>query len=343
MSTLHHKLDRNSELWGLVLAGGDGQRLQGYIRMTGGGDLPKQYVNFVGRRSMLEHTFERAEQLIPLRQIFTVVSKQHLRHEAVRIQLARPAPENLIVQPENKETGPGIFLPLMHLYKRCPNATVVVFPSDHFILEEERFMDHVALGAQAVAHDPRRIVLLAMEAQYPEVEYGYVVPRENHGGLNLWGIRNTARFIEKPDPAAARRLVDAGGLWNTMIMVFKVRTLLTMLQRLHPTMHKRFCRIGDAIGTAAEKSTIEDVYRTLEPLNFSKGFLELVAATNPGIISILPVLQVFWSDCGSPERLLQVREVLANSAREVKARNPVPSNRRKSVVEPRFALLSRFV
>jgi mannose-1-phosphate guanylyltransferase len=170
------------------------------------------------------------------------------------------------------------------------------------------------------------------------------VPREDHGGLNLWGIRNTARFIEKPDPAAARRLVDAGGLWNTMIMVFKVRTLLTILQRRHPTMHKRFRRIGDAIGTAAEKSTIEDVYRTLEPLNFSKGFLELVAATNPGIISILPVLQVFWSDWGSPERLLQVREVLANSAREVKARNPVtPSNRHKKVAEPRFALLSRFV
>ena len=117
----------------------------------------------------------------------------------------------------------------------------------------------------------------------------------------------------------------------------------TILQRLHPTTHKSFCRIGDAIGTAAEKSTIEDVYRTLEPLNFSKGFLELVAATNPGIISILPVLQVFWSDWGSPERLLQVREVLANSAREVTARNPVPSNRRKSVAEPRFALLSRFV
>jgi mannose-1-phosphate guanylyltransferase len=61
-------------------------------------------------------------------------------------------------------------------------------------------MDHVALAAQAVAHDPSRIVLLAMEAQYPEVEYGYVVPREDHGRLNLWGIRNIAKFIEKPDP-----------------------------------------------------------------------------------------------------------------------------------------------
>ncbi len=321
MLALDHNKNCNSVLWGLVLAGGDGKRLQRYIRDTCGEDLPKQYVNFVGRRSMLEHTFSRAEKLIPARQIVTIVSNQHLRHQAVRFQLARRAPENVIVQPENKETGPGIFLPLMHLYKRCPDATVAVFPSDHFILEEDRFMDHVALAAQAVDHDPSRIVLLAMEAQYPEVEYGYVVPRENHGRLNLWGIRNTAKFIEKPDRKTAGHLVDAGGLWNTMIMVFKVRTLLTILHRLYPVTHERFSRIYDAIGTPAEKNTIDDVYRTLEPLNFSKGFLELVAATNPEIISILPVLQVFWSDWGSPERLLQVREVLFARRGEENQRN----------------------
>jgi mannose-1-phosphate guanylyltransferase len=341
MLTLHHNTDHHSPLWGLVLAGGDGRRLQSYIRKSYGGDLPKQYVNFVGRRSMLEHTFERAEKLIPARQIMTIVSKQHLRHQAVRFQLARRTPENVIVQPENKETGPGIFLPVMHLYKRCPDAIVAVFPSDHFILEEERFMDHVALAAQAVAHDPRRIVLLAMEAQYPEVEYGYVVPREDPGRLHLWGIRNTARFIEKPDPAAARRLVDAGGLWNTMIMVFKVRTLLTILQRLHPTMHERFSHIYDAIGTPTEINTIDDVYRTLEPLNFSKGFLELVVAASPGIISILPVLQVFWSDWGSPARLLQVRDFLAASMiaqrNHATLPNRTPETEQPLAQQPQFA------
>ena len=83
--------------------------------------------------------------------------------------------DTVIVQPANKETGPGILLPLMYLYKRCPEAIVSVFPSDHFILEEDRFMAHVDLAAQAVARNPSRIVLLAMEAHAPEVEYGYVV------------------------------------------------------------------------------------------------------------------------------------------------------------------------
>ena len=75
-------------LRGLVLAGGEGRRLQSYVQQLRGEALPKQYVNFVGRRSMLEHTFHRAEKLIPAEQIFTVVSRQHLAHAEVRRQLA---------------------------------------------------------------------------------------------------------------------------------------------------------------------------------------------------------------------------------------------------------------
>jgi mannose-1-phosphate guanylyltransferase len=108
---------------------------------------------------MLQHTFDRAERLIPRRKILTVVTKHHLAPEVCR-QLADRAPGSVIVQPENKDTGPGILLPLTYLHKRCPEATLAVFPSDHFILEEDRFIDHVSLAARAVHHDPSQIVLL---------------------------------------------------------------------------------------------------------------------------------------------------------------------------------------
>jgi mannose-1-phosphate guanylyltransferase len=295
------------------LAAGDGKRLQAYVQQRRGVELPKQYVNFIGRRSMLEHTIHRAELLIPVRHILTIISKNHLRFAEVRRQLANHADENVIVQPANKETGPGIFLPLMYIYKRAPEAIVTLFPSDHFILEEQRFIDHVDLAVQAVRHDPSRIVLLAMEAQGPEVEYGYIVPKGNDGEIKLWGTRSAASFVEKPDLAKARELVRAGGLWNTMIMVFRVRTVLRMLQRLSPSTYLQFTRIFEAIGTPAEKHVVESVYQTLEPMNFSKDFLEKIAANDSAAISVLPVLQVFWSDWGSPARLTEVLELLGKS------------------------------
>jgi mannose-1-phosphate guanylyltransferase len=294
--------------WGLVLAAGT--RLQDYIRQVRGAPLPKQYVNFVGRRSMIEHTFERVEKLILPEKILTIVGKHHLAHIEVRRQLARRRQNTIIVQPANKETGPGILLPLMHIYKRCPDAIVSVFPSDHFILEEDRFMAHVDLAAQAVAQNPLRIVLLAIEAHSAEEEYGYVVPGEHGGEINLHGIRKVTRFVEKPNRNAAQELISSGALWNTMVMVFKVKTILQMIESIDSGMHREFVRIREAIGTTGEQKTIDSVYDDLQSINFSKGILENVAKLCPAVLSVLPVLRVFWSDWGSAQRLLATQELL---------------------------------
>jgi mannose-1-phosphate guanylyltransferase len=291
-------------LRGLVLAGGDGRRLQSYVQQFKGGELPKQYVNFVGRRSMLEHTFHRAESLIPAERIFTVISRQHLAHAEVRRQLASRPKETLIVQPANKDTGPGILLPAMFIYKRCPEAIVVLFPSDHFILEEDRFMSHVRLAVQAVTHEPTRIVLLAIEPHEPETDYGYVVPHKDAGGPCRFGTRAVSAFVEKPRTDMAFKLMMGGGLWNTMTMVFKLATLLELARRVHP-LYLYFCRILEALGTAEEQRTVEEVYQVLEPVNFSKEIMTRIGDRYPRSLSVLPVRKVFWSDWGSPERVLQ--------------------------------------
>src|SRR5258708_5574281 len=93
-------------LHGIVLAAGDGRRLERYVQEIKGEPLPKQYVNLIGRHSMLEHTFHRADKLIPKKQLLTVVSRRHLLRADVCRQLAGRPRETLVVQPANKETGP---------------------------------------------------------------------------------------------------------------------------------------------------------------------------------------------------------------------------------------------
>jgi mannose-1-phosphate guanylyltransferase len=294
-----------NKLWGLILAGGEGIRLQELVQQLKGVALPKQFVNFIGRRSMFEHTFDRAEKLISADRLITIVSRHHLAHGAVRQQLASRPAHTLIVQPQNKETAAGILLPLVHLYKRSPEAIVAVFPSDHFILEEERFLGHVELAAHAVARDPTRIVLLAMEARWPETEYGYTVLGNEEDRRDLGGIRPVVRFVEKPDREQALGLLKNGGLWNTMIMVFKVKTLLDLVEKLCPEIYLHFDQILESIGTSSEHECIRRVYRRLKPINFSKGLLETASVLFPKKITALPVLEVTWSDWGSPQRLLQ--------------------------------------
>lgn len=147
----------------------------------------------------------------------------------------------------------------------------------------------------------------------PEVDYGYIVPRDDMGHFDLYGVRRVARFIEKPSASVARSLVKAGGLWNTMIMVFKVKMVLQLVKAICPSTYQHFNRVLEAIGTEAESETIDEVYRKLEPLNFSKGILEKIAVVFPDAIAALPVLQIFWSDWGSPQRVMQVQERLGST------------------------------
>jgi len=287
---------------GIILAGGEGERLRPFIRQLRGGLLPKQYVNFIGTRSMLEHTFHRTEELIPPERLFTVVSRNHLSYPEVRRQLSDRPLDTVVVQPVNKETGPGILLPLMHAYKRYPQSVVAVFPSDHFIVEEELFMAHVDLAFSAVEQNPSCLVLLGVQSSEPDPEYGYIVPgREVYPGLC-----EVSRFIEKPEPHAALKLIQKGGLWNTMVMIFKARTMVDLVCRAAPQMYRFFGQILDAIGTAGETDAVNDAYRRLEAVNFSKGLLESFSVEYASRLMVLPVRGVYWSDWGSEHRIMSV-------------------------------------
>ncbi|HEY2990961.1 MAG TPA: sugar phosphate nucleotidyltransferase [Candidatus Binatia bacterium] len=289
---------------GIVLAGGKGRRLRPFIHRLKGGTLPKQYVNFIGRRSMLEHTLARAERVISRELLFTVITGHHLNYREAQQQLARRFPGTVIVQPTSRDTGPGMLLPLMHLCKRHPDATVAIFPSDHFILEEDVFMAHVGMAFYLVESHPSRLVLLGIEPDSAESEYGYILPDGEAPELAPSGAREVGVFVEKPDPATARRLIAGGGLWNSMIMVFKPETVLDLLRRFVPRLYLGSQEIFKAIGTRHERAVIDEVYRRTAPINFSKEVLEAGAMARPSRMSVLAVSGVLWSDWGSEERVL---------------------------------------
>ena len=130
---------------GIVLSGGNGTRIEDFVSRLRGCKLPKQYDNFVGKGSMLEHTLHRAEKLIPAQRLFIVIAKEHLEFDEVRSQIVSRPRQRVVIQPQNKDTAAGSLLPLMYLYKPYPAAGVVLFPSDHFVLQEELFSQPVKL------------------------------------------------------------------------------------------------------------------------------------------------------------------------------------------------------
>jgi mannose-1-phosphate guanylyltransferase len=287
----------------IILAGGEGKRLQPFVRNLMGFDLPKQYVCFTGTRSMLEHTFDRTEQLLPRERIFTVVNRDHLRYAAVRNQMRSRSPRTVVVQPVNRETGPGLLLALVHLFRQCPDSTVAVFPSDHFILREDRFIANVQLAFENVESCPAKIVLLGVEPTDIEPEYGYILPEYDSPDA-LSAVQDIKTFIEKPEPQKAARAILSGALWNTMVMVFRPRIFLRLVGLTAPDLYRTFRRIYQTIGTSRELSTVEMIYEHLQPVNLSKDLLENFSRYSRNQLSVISMKDVFWSDWGSESRIV---------------------------------------
>jgi mannose-1-phosphate guanylyltransferase len=288
---------------GIVLSGGNGTRIRDFVSRLRGCELPKQYVNFVGKRSMLEHTLDRAEKLIPAQRLFIVIAREHLEFDEVRSQIASRPRQCVVIQPQNKDTAPGFLLPLVYLYKQYPDATVVIFPSDHFVLEEDLFMEHVERAFRIVESNGSRMVLLGIEPNEPDAEYGYIVPGEAIDDPTLDRARTVEMFVEKPSTETAHKIIRRGALWNSLVTVCRCKVLLQAIQRATPELYRCFEPIQNAIGTANERSVVEEVYRELPSLNFSKVVLEVLPFERRRALVVLPVPGITWTDWGTRDRL----------------------------------------
>ena len=302
------------KLWGIILAGGEGTRVRPFLQHLCGNRGIKQFCAVTGRRSMLEHTLARVERLIPRQRIVIVVSRQHRREVAE--QLAYWPEDNVIFQPANCETAPGILLPLAHLSHRDPMATVAVFPSDHFILDKDCFVTclHRAI-TETKKWYPEELTLLGMTADKAEDGYGWIEPGEAEVGRES---RRVKRFWEKPSRMKAQALLKRGAIWNTFVFISQATTLWQMVRQAMPDLHEAFVEIRRALGSPHAESVIEHTYSTLPTVNFSSAICERMSEG----LRVFPVPEVGWSDWGSVERILtsldrigKLKECLARSSK----------------------------
>jgi mannose-1-phosphate guanylyltransferase len=250
---------------------------------------------------MLYHTLRRAERLIPPERLLVIITDPHLRY--AQEALHDRSLEMLIVQPCNRETGPGILLPLLHTHRRDPEAVVVLLPSDHFIREEARFMAAVKHAAAFVSGRPEYPVLLGVEPTGPEVEYGWIEPGEVLGNRQGEAVYQVRHFWEKPTLEKAADLYLQGYLWNTMVLVARATVLLELFQELTPELMDAFDPIGQTLGSPREAEAIRVTYAKLPAVNFSQAIL----ARCPHRLGVLRVQGVYWSDWGDSERIQRDR------------------------------------
>lgn len=286
--------------WSLILAGGEGERVRPLVQRWLGHHKPKQYCTFVGNRSMFQHTVDRAASLTPPQRMVAVIARGHRRDALAQLEGRHVG--TVLEQPDNRDTAAGLFLPLAYIRASDPLATVVVFPSDHFIYPEEAFLRSVDAAARAAERLQDRVVLLGVPPDRLELEYGWILPSRflaRSEGRDVTGVR---AFMEKPTAAQADQALSRGALWNTLVLAGTVSTLWAMGRQCFPEITALFERLAAAIGSAEEERALAEIYREMPARNFSAHLLQAM----PERVAVMELTGVLWSDWGKPERIAEM-------------------------------------
>jgi mannose-1-phosphate guanylyltransferase len=280
--------------WALILAGGDGARLRSLTSQISGDPRPKQFCPIVDGETLLDRTRRRVDLLTRADQQVVVVSRAH---EPYYRDLARElAPDRLVVQPSNASTGPGVLYPLLRIQRLAGNAPVAIFPSDHYVSDDAAFIEYVRMAHELIERRPDAIVLLGIEAESPETEYGWIErapwPLDGEMGYPV------LRFWEKPSLVLAERLLRVGALWNSFVMMGRVDAYLGLIAAGAPELIAAFAPLRTA-GTRREAEVAERVYTATPAVNFSDRVLVPAARR----LATVRVKDIDWSDWGHPERV----------------------------------------
>lgn len=278
---------------GLIMAGGLGKRLWPESSVT----HPKHLLNLVGRESFLQAAYRRASHLFGRENTFLVI-REELR-EAVVSQLPELPFDNIIAEPQGKDTAPCIGFASVWVRRRKGDDSMVVLPADHIIRDEERFAEIISAAARQAKKG--LLVTIGIKPTRAETGYGYLEIGNKLGDLDGIPLFEVKRFTEKPSHKKAKEFFEQGSfLWNAGIFAWTPNTILEQMELHLPELYQGLIRIEEALGTKDEQRVIREVYPSLPKISIDYGIMEKVSSVVavPG--------DFFWDDIGDWKALERV-------------------------------------
>jgi mannose-1-phosphate guanylyltransferase len=288
--------------WAVVLAGGESDRLRLLVERVCHDSRPKQFAPLMGNHSLLQQTLARTRLRIPESRTIVSGLDRHAEYLAADV---KGSDVRVLLQPSNRGTAAGLLWPVYWIHHTDPGAVVIALPSDHFVYEDRRFMDHVVGVSAFLEENSQWLVLVGARPAEPDSGYGWIERAESvegHGSETVWRVR---QFVEKPTNDAARTFFARGHLWNTFVVMGRTDTFINAARLCAPEIHAALSDAARHAGTEGEREAIESAWSMFPAASFS----DAVAARFPRLAtSCLP--PILWSDLGTPERLLRTAIVL---------------------------------
>ena len=264
----------------VIMAGGIGSRFWPLSTP----EYPKQFIDILGcGRTLIQLTVDRFAGICPSENFWVVTNAAYV--DIVRQQLPHIPAEHILAEPAARNTAPCIAWACWSIKKECPDANVVVTPSDAVVMNPEEFR-RVIGNALAFTETSDAIVTIGIKPSRPETGYGYVETADLVEGE----IYSVKEFKEKPDLQTAKEYLAKGNfLWNAGIFVWNVNTILNSIVSYKPS-------IASDMEAISETGNVESIFPHCEKISIDFAVME--PASKEGKVYTYPA-DFGWSDLGN--------------------------------------------
>ncbi|MEI6142721.1 MAG: mannose-1-phosphate guanylyltransferase [Mariniphaga sp.] len=278
----------NSNNFCVIMAGGIGSRF--WPLSTA--DKPKQFLDILGvGRTLLQLTYDRFSRIIPAKNFLVVTSDNY--KDLVLRQLTELESSQVLSEPLRRNTAPCIAYATYRILSQCPEANMIVAPSDHLILKEDYFLEEISNGLRYVS-DRDVLLTLGLQPSRPETGYGYIQVAEKTSFEQKDNLYRVKTFTEKPDRKMAELFVETGEFyWNSGIFVWSAKSILKAFEQYLPDVNALFDYGKKLINTHDEVNYIHKVYSECRNISIDYGVME--KAHNVFVLCA----DFGWSDLGT--------------------------------------------
>lgn len=280
--------------YALIMAGGIGSRFWPISRTA----HPKQFIDILGTgKTLIQHTYERFLKIVPKENIFILTNEAYKK--LVREQLPELNEQQILGEPIMRNTAPCIAYGCHKIYKLNPEASIVVAPSDHLIVDTDAFIKSINKSLETASKNDC-LITLGIKPSRPDTGYGYIQYNTKKLEDEFYKVKT---FTEKPNAELARTFVQSGDfLWNAGIFVWSVKNIVKAFERHLPEMADIFKEGKAAYNTDQEHEFIQSAYSQCTNISIDYGLME--KADN---VYVLPS-EFGWSDLGTWASVYELAE-----------------------------------
>jgi mannose-1-phosphate guanylyltransferase len=284
----------NKNYYAIIMAGGIGSRFWPISRTS----FPKQFIDILGTgKTLIQNTYDRFLKVCPKENIYIVTNENYAG--LVKQQLPDIGDDQVLTEPVMRNTAPCIAYGCYKIESLNPDASIVVAPSDHLILDEPAFITAIEKSLQ-VASEKDCLITLGIKPSRPDTGYGYIQYTDSTINDEFHKVKT---FTEKPNLELAKTFIQSGDfLWNAGIFVWSAKAIIQAFGWYQPEMSEIFADARSVYNTEHERPHINNAYLQCTNISIDYGIMEKAAN-----VYVLPS-EFGWSDLGTWASIYQLAE-----------------------------------